>query len=294
VSARVLLAGEGTPSSAQDHHRDMYRPATRALGLVEVYDLDEADLVVVCPDVTRPDVLAKLLEEAGDRPVVLDKPTLFPTDVLADLAERFPRVLAAHHPRFHPAVATATGRVRSGTLGLVHAIHGELLVGPGDGPHPLGELRNLAVYALDVVQSLAGGHGPLTGTAYAVSAPAGPDGAGESHTIALRLEPDIAVTLLVARGGPSGRVPGGAPTFHRYRILGSHGQLLVDLDSPVLDLLGGPRLPFGPGSVERLLEAALAGVTTPGLADACELSHLIDALVASASTHDVITLGGDR
>jgi predicted dehydrogenase len=203
-------------------------------------------------------------------------------------------VLAAHHPRFHPAVATATGRVRSGALGLVHAVHGELLVGPGDGPHPLGELRNLAVYALDVVQSLAGGPGPLRGTAHAVSSPAGSDHAGEAHTIALRLEPDVAVTLLVGRGGPSDRVPEGAPTWHRYRVLGSHGQLLVDLDSPALELVGGPRLPFGPGSVERLLEAALAGTTTPGLGHARDLSHLIDALVASAATHDVITFGGDR
>jgi predicted dehydrogenase len=284
----VLLAGGGTPGSGQDHHGDMYRPAVDALGLAVVDRLEDADLVVVCPDVTAPEALADLLARAAEArtPVVVDKPTLFGTDVLDDLARQFPGVLASHHPRFHPAITTASGRVRSGALGLLHAVHGELLVAGGDQPHVRGELRNLAVYCLDVVQSLVG---ELRGRAHVIAAPSGPDGAGEAYTISLRLEPDVAVTLMVGRAGRSAMATDRA-TLHRYRILGSHGQLLVDLDSPAFDVVGGGRIPFGPDSVTCMLQAALAGTTAPDLGHAAALAHVLDALAAAATSRQATTL----
>jgi len=237
----------------------------------------------------NPDEFADLLRLCADRDVrvLVDKPTLFPAALLDDLAQRFPGVVAAHHPRFHGAVSTARGRVAGGGLGLLHAIHGELLVGAGD-PHPQGELRNLAVYALDVVQSLIG---DLHGTAHAVIAPPGPDGCGEALTLSLRCRPDVAVTLLVGRSGDGRRSGNGSTeTVHRYRILGSHGQLLVDLDSPAIDLVGANsgRLPFGPNSVQSLLESVLAGGAQPGLGVAAQLAAVMDAVDTSAGTHTAV------
>jgi predicted dehydrogenase len=154
MTTSVFLAGSGTPGHVQDHQRDMYRPAVQGLdGFAETDTIDEADLVIGCPDVEQPAELADLLQQCTDRsvPVLIDKPTLLSADVLTELATRFPATVAGHPWRFHPALTTARGRVAAGGLGLLHAIHGELLLGPGDGPHPLGELRNLAVHALDVV-----------------------------------------------------------------------------------------------------------------------------------------------
>ncbi|WP_029138694.1 Gfo/Idh/MocA family oxidoreductase [Nakamurella lactea] len=293
MTTRVLLAGAGTPGHRQDHHRDMYGPAVQGLeGFEQAETLDDADLVIICADVNKPDELADLLQRSADagKPAVVDKPTLLPTAVLADLAARFPNAVAAHHPRFHPAMTTARGRAVSGGLGLLHAVHGELLVGPGDGPHPLGELRNLAVYALDVVQSLIG---DLHGRAHAVIAQAGPDGSGEAITLSLRCRPDVAVSLLIGRAGPGAGEANAVPDnsiLHRYRILGSHGQLLVDLDSPAFDVIGTHRgrLPFGPSSVDSLIRSVADGGTRPGLGIAADLAAVIDALNTSAATHRAV------
>lgn len=311
-AVRVLLAGTGTADHVQHHQRDMYLPAISAmdgvvvagvlpgpdrhraeqlaaLADVAVLDADvvtDVDLVIVCPDLAHPTELETLLQrcDAAGIPVLLDKPTLLDARRLDDLAARFPSVVPALHPRFHPAVTTARSRVATGGLGLLHAVHGELLVGTADGPHPRGELRNLAVYALDVAASLIG---ELHGMAHAVICPAGPDGAGESLTLSLRCRPDVAVTLLVGRAGEGS----GVGMLHRYRILGSHGQLLVDLDSPVVEVIGGTpgRLPFGPGAIEQLIAATLAGTTRTGLAGTAALARVIAALEQSAADRRAIS-----
>lgn len=307
AAVRVLLAGTGTIGHVQHHQRDMYLPAVTAMdGVVvagvlpgadrdraeqladragvPVWDttrtLDTVELVIVCPELAQPAELTALLERcaAAGTPVLLDKPTLLDADTLDGLAVRFPTVVPAFHPRFHPALTAARNRVATGGLGLLHAVHGELLIGAADGPHPQGELRNLAVYALDVVASLIG---ELHGTAHAVISPAGPDGAGESLTLSLRCRPDVVVTLLVGRAGDGS----GAGALHRYRILGSHGQLLVDLDSPAVEVIGGSagRLSFGPGAVEQLIAATLAGSTRTDLAGAAALARVIAAFEESAA-----------
>lgn len=291
MSTAVYFAGTGTPGHVQDHQRDMYRPAVDGLeGFTEATALTDAQLVISCPNVEAPQELEHLLQQCAELtvPVLIDKPTLLPTGTLRALAQKFPTAVAAHHPRFHPALTTTRGRIVGGGLGLLHAVHGELLVGPSDGPHPLGELRNLAVYALDVVQSLIG---DLHGRAHAVIAPPGPDGSGEAITLSLRCAPDVAVSLLVGRsGGQAGSGKGAANSVHRYRILGSHGQLLVDLDSPAFDLYGTTRsrLPFGPTSVQAMISSVAAGLTQPGLPVAAALAGVIDALSTSATEHRAV------
>lgn len=324
-SVRVLLAGTGTATHTQHHQASMYLPVVRALEGFEVAGVlapDTADgsraadlaaaasaplftdlkqalaggpvgavsMVIACPDTDRTDDLAGLLRRCADSsiPVLVDKPTLLPTALLDDLAARFPGAVAGHWWRFHPALSSARGRVATGDLGLLHAVHGELLIGPSDGPHPLGELRNLAVHALDVAQSLIG---DLHGRAYAVIAPPGADGSGEAITVSLRCEPDVAVSLLIGRSGGQLSDPTAPPELvHRYRILGSHGQLLVDLDSPAFDVIGDHRgrLPFGPSSLAALIHAVATGGRQPALAVAAGLAAVIDALHVSAGSHRAV------
>lgn len=320
MNTRVLLAGTGTRDHRQFHQRDMYLPAIQAAGyelagvvggnrtqaaelvhdsqapIYPAADLDRAlekvDLIVACWDVHDVDGLRTLLAAARERsiPIALDKPTLWDSATLAALAEEFPQGVTAAHPwRFHPAVGTARGRMITGGVGLVHAVHGELLVNSTDGPHPLGELRNLAVHCLDVIRSWF--NFPLRGTAFAVRTPPGGDGSGEALTLNLRLWPDIAVSLIVGRGG--GGVTTRSMLLHRYRVLSSQGQLLVDLDSPSVQVLGArtESTHFGPSPTQTLLETVAAGGAGPTLATAVELSAALDALETSAQEHRPVAFG---
>lgn len=313
--------------------RAAYLAEASGAAVTDVIDLTGVAAVVACPDADAEAAGTgwgtEVLQAAADAgvPVLMDKPTLLPADVLRAWAQRFPTgVTAAHHPRFHPAITACRGRIATGGLGLLHAVHGELLVGSGDGPHPLGELRNLAVYALDVVQALCGY--PLHGKGTAQIQPPGPDGTGESITISARVDPDVVVTLLVGRSGdgddpaaadtptdtPAGEAPTGpgstapagnggsaararaaatralpgtgVPPVHRYRILGSHGQLLADLDSPVMDLYTDTlsRVPFGPSSLDCLVDGVIRRTAAqPDLAAALAMAEIIAALETSAA-----------
>ncbi|NNG35751.1 hypothetical protein [Nakamurella aerolata] len=321
------VSGVFEPSSDPAlQERAGYLAQTSGSRVIDTIDLTGVAAVIACPDADAEAAGAgwgtELLQAAADAgvPVLMDKPTLLPADVLRDWAKRFPTgVTAAHHPRFHPAITACRGRIATGGLGLLHAVHGELLVGSGDGPHPLGELRNLAVYALDVVQALCGY--PLHGKGTAQIQPPGPDGTGESITISVRVDPDVVVTLLVGRSGdgdaddPSGidqaagqagtspagararaaatrALPGtGVPPVHRYRILGSHGQLLADLDSPVMDLYTDTlsRVPFGPSSLDCLVDGVIRRTAAqPDLASALAMADLITALETSNAEHRAV------
>lgn len=305
-SHRVLLVGCGSP--AQDRLRDVYLGALQdrpdsavsvwddaveervpdgAEGLGLVPDLADAvarhTAVVACIGASTPQLLRAA--ETRATPILLDTPTSLATSDLARLALRAgSNVRAAHHWRFHPAVAAVRGAVNSGRLGLVHALHGELLVGD-ETASPGGDLRGLVLHAIDVVTSILG---PLSGQAYAVRAPAH-EGAGDAWTVSLRLHPDVAVTLVVGRSGTR------AATVHRYRVLGSHGQLLADLAGPAVDVIGAdPRaVPFGPSPVDLLLDSFLdrGGADIPDLSSTLATARVLDALDASSTTNTVHTLG---
>ncbi|MGH3384513.1 MAG: Gfo/Idh/MocA family protein [Nocardioidaceae bacterium] len=316
----VLVAG-CWGAGTQHHQRDMYLPALtrspdvevvgvwddgqqsgsqvgrakalgRDFGVPVVDDLSEAldscRAVVGCP---APDVVSTLLASAAERdlPVLLDKPTLFGTKALGALVRDLPAatVVAGHHWRFHGAVASARLAVRSGQLGLLHAVHAELIVGGPDGANPLGELRNLCIHPLDVVESLLG---PLHGRTHAVHA-APSDGAGESWTISMHLEPDVVVSALVGRVRPD-----VSSAVHRYRLLGSHGQLLLDLAGPAMSVVGRQvdDLPFGPSSVDAMVAQFLAasGRLEPTLSTAAGLSQVVDAVETAATSRTIETFGG--
>ena len=261
-----------------------------SLSVPLVADLGEAlagaDAVVACLD---PDALEVLLDSLLDAdpsvPVLLDKAALLGTERLAALGQdpRAARLLAAYHSRFHPGVVSLAAIVRSGELGLPHALHGELLVPFGDGPTAEGDLRHVGVLALDAVAAVLG---PPSGDVHAVRTATG-DPATEAWTLTMRWHPGVVVTLLVSRGQP-----GVGGMLHRYRLMGSEGQVLVDLASPALTLVGeGTPVGYGPGPVQLELETLARGGGGTTMANLASVSRLIDAAERSAASGQVQPLG---
>ena len=306
MTTRVLLAGAGGEAAGRHHQRDMFAPALAASGLLDVAgvwpgpvgadgygragelaasldvpvlaDLGEAlagtDAVVACLD---PDALDVLLDPAPAVPVILDKPALLGTERLAALAEdpRANRLVAAYHSRFHPGMVALAAIVRTGELGLPHALHGELLVPFGDGPTAEGDLRHVGVLALDAVAAVLG---PPSGDVHAVCTATG-DPATEAWTLTVLWHPGVVVTLLVSRGQP-----GVGGMLHRYRLMGSEGQVLVDLAAPALELVGeGTPVGYGPSPVQLELETLARGGGGTTMADLAAVSRLIDAAELSAA-----------
>ena len=314
MTTRVLLAGAGGKAAGRHHQRDMFAPAIAASELLDVVgvwpgpvgadgygragalaaslevpvvaDLGEAlagaDAVVACLD---PDALDVLLDVAPAVPVILDKPALLGTERLVALGEdpRANRLVAAYHSRFHPGVVALAASVRSGELGLPHALHGELLVPFGDGPTGEGDLRHIGVLALDAVAAVLG---PPSGDVHAVRTATG-DPETEAWTLTVRWHPGVVVTLLVSRGQP-----GVGGMLHRYRLMGSEGQVLVDLAAPALTLVG-ERAPigYGPSPVQLELESLARGMRGTTMGDLAAVSRLIDAAEGSATSGQVQPLG---
>lgn len=303
---RILLAGAAGEVSGRHHQRDMYVPAILASTRLEVAGvwpgpaaaeghgratalagdlgvplhedlsaaLDGADAVVACLDEAGLDAL---LGASPRVPVLVDKLALLGTSRLEALGAdpRAARVLAAYHPRSHPSAVALAAAVAAGELGLPHALHGELLVPYGDGPNADGDLRHVAVLALDVVAAVLG---PPAGTVHAVRTSGG-DPATETWTLTVRWHPGVVVTLVVSRGRP-----GSTVSLQRYRVLGSEGQALADLANPRVRLVGtGDSVGYGPGPVQLELETVAAGGrgTTP--TELARLSRVMDAAVRSAA-----------
>ncbi len=323
MTTRVLLAGAAGEAAGRHHQRDMFAPGIAAsdllgisgvwpgppqadgharaaelaasLGVPTVADLSTAlagaDAVVACLD---PDALEVLLDARPgpnpaapvrlDKPVLLDKAVLLGTERLTALASD-PRAAgwrAAYHARFHPGVVSLAAVVRSGELGLPHALHGELLVPFGDGPAAEGDLRHVGILALDAVAAVLG---PPRGDVHAVRTPSG-DPATEGWTLTVRWHPGVVVTLLVSRGRP-----GGTAMLHRYRLMGSEGQILVDLAAPSVRVLGeGAPVGYGPGPVQLELETLARGGAGTSMGDLAALSRLIDGAERSAADGRVHTV----
>jgi hypothetical protein len=72
--------------------------------------------------------------------------------------------------------------------------------------------------------------------------------------------------------------------LHRYRLMGSEGQVLVDLASPELTLVGeGTPVGYGPSPVQLELETLARGGGGTTMADLAAVSRLIDAAELSAA-----------
>jgi hypothetical protein len=317
MTTRVLLAGTAGEAAGRHHQRDMFAPGVAASDLLEVsgvwpgrpggdgYEraaelatalsvpltadlataLTDADAVVACLDGAGFDHLLEHLSESPAVPVLVDKAVLLGTERLTALGSdpRAGTVRAAYHSRFHPGVVSLAGIVRSGELGLPHALHGELLVPFGDGPTAEGDLWHVGVLALDAIAAVLG---PPSGDVHAVRTPSG-DPTTEAWTLTVRWHPGVVVTLLVSRGQP-----GVAAMLHRYRLMSSEGQVLVDLASPSFTVVGdGLPVGYGPGLVQLELETLAQGGAGTTVSDLASLSRLIDAADRSAADGRVHPIG---
>ncbi|WP_436775146.1 Gfo/Idh/MocA family protein [Yinghuangia sp. YIM S09857] len=314
---RVLLAGFSGLGS-QDHQTDMYLPAFTAhpgfelaavagdepqarataerLGVPLVADLAtalgdvDADVVSVC---VRPDERAEVAVRAleNGRHVLVDKPAATDTRgtaAIAAAASSAGRVcLPAHHQRFAPGVRAARAAVAGGRVGLPWNIQSDFLVGGGD-PVPEGELANFAVYPVDIVLALTG-QAVHRVHALAAGSP-GPSGAERTVVLMLDHAHGVTSTIVVGRGADGIAAPG--TVFHRHRVSGSSGVLVVDAAGPTLTVRGsaGARaLPFDRGSVNALVREFHGAVTEgrpadPDIEDALAVARIVDAARTSLRT----------
>lgn len=311
---RVLLAGFSGLGS-QDHQTDMYLPAFTAhpgfevaavagdepqarsaaerLGVPLVADVAtavatvEADVVSVC---VRPDERAEAAVRAleNGRHVLLDKPAatgVRGTAAIAAAASAAGRVcVPAHHQRFAPGVRAARAAVAGGRVGLPWNIQTDFLVGGGD-PVPEGELVNFAVYPVDIVLALTGQ--PVRRVHALTAGAPGPSGAERTAVLMLDHAHGVTSTIVVGRAAEGIAAPGAV--FHRHRVSGSSGVLVVDAAGPALTVRGtaGSRaLPFDRGTVPALV-AELHGAVTegrpadPDIGAALAVARVVDAARAS-------------
>jgi predicted dehydrogenase len=312
----VLLAGT-VGAGRQNHQADMWAPRLAAAGLTPagvwtpptVGDeaiaraTDLADLLgvelevsaqptaaasgaIVCLRGAERIAFARFAADAG-LPMLLDKPTVDDTTELEAFAAAAGTVVPGHHLGAHPGFTRALSAVRGAEIGLLRAVHADLVVAAGDGLSPLGELRNHGVYLVDLLRQATG---PAQVRLQAHGTPEGDASAFLGQT-----ERDVVVSMHVSRTGESA---GGSGILRAVvRLIGTHGSLLVDLARPSIDVRtprGRDVLPFGEDSVTALLArfaATIAGRHRPALAsDLVTLSRALDGIAESASSANPTTL----
>ncbi len=287
--ARAAVALIGFDGAAQERAR--YAAALASLVDVRAAaSLDEADAVVVCGDAATVSSALGAAEQRGI-PVLVHEPAVFVgAEALAHLAAEWS--VTGAPDREHPAVLAARAALGSGQLGLVHAVHADLSVpraeaAPANGA-PVAGGPGLLTRVLGVVQSLIG---PLSGRAHLSHATLDPSEAA-CWALTMRLTPDVIVTSVIAEA------PAGARPAFRIRLMGSHGQYLLDLNGPALQVDSGARQPvaFGPDATELLVRRLLAAPPggDPGArASELQLARLVARLV-SARADSVVTIGPVR
>jgi predicted dehydrogenase len=272
TAIKVFLQGDAGIGT-QRHQSDMYRPAFERHPAFEIVaSAEEADVVsIAVPLDERAEAIGAAVR-AG-RHVLADKPMTATTEeavALRTLAEQHGVVVVpAHHLRLGGAVNGARAAVRGGRVGLPWNVQADFLAAGGD-PAPTGELVNLALYPLDVLNTLLGL--PVL-RVHAVGGPS---------LVTLLLDHEHGVTSTVLCGRIAALPPGIA--VHRYRISGTHGVLALDALKPALDVVsssGTARRWTGGSTVDKLLDVLAAGVRTGraaiGPADAVATQRVVEA-----------------
>ncbi|GMA94771.1 hypothetical protein GCM10025881_15950 [Pseudolysinimonas kribbensis] len=276
---RALLAGDlGVDLEVSEE------PSTAAAG------------AVVCLRGAERIAFARFAAERG-MPILLDKPTLDATAQVEELAAVAGDgiVMAGHHLSSHPGFTRALTAVRGAEIGLLRAVHADLVSGGGDRS-PDGELRNLGVYLVELTRQTTG---PADLTLQATAT-----GAGDAWTFLGRTDREVVVSAHVSRAGAGEASPRSLRA--RLRLLGTHGSLIVDLAKPAIGLAttnATSTVPFvGESSVvahlRRFARAIDGSVRVPAPADLVTLSRALDAIAASAATGDatpdLVTRKDDR
>ncbi|MDA4893810.1 hypothetical protein PFZ55_43830 [Streptomyces sp. MS2A] len=312
----VLMAGT-TGAGLQDHQSAMWAPRLAAAGLVptavwsppdqsapaadaaerlarsldvplsreESAPVGAAQAVIACLRGRR---RAQLLAEVPSGTAVLvDKPTLDPTaDLERQLDGTDALLLSGHHFAAHPSFTRVAAAVRDGEPGLLRAVMVDLVVAAGDGVSPEGDLRNIGVHAVDLVQRLTGPATIRIGTA---------DLADDRVTFVGQTDRDVVVSVHVSRTSS-----GAGTLLARTRIVGSHGHLDVDLTGPALTLRtaeGTRSVGYGADSVTarlcQLREMAMGRRPGESPASWLALAQTLDAVAASAERREAVVAGAE-
>jgi predicted dehydrogenase len=246
----------------------------------------EARASVIGPGADDPVAAARTAVDAS-RAVLIEPVGRCGVEGLRDIATSAERAgvvaAAAFRRRCEPDLAWARGSVTSGSIGLPWGIHAEAL--SAMAADPLSEALDL----LDAV-SFAAGLRPLEVVRLGASARSRTAAEGATVVLSVGLD-NGAVGQVIAR--VVSRPPGGprGPELASFRITGSHGTILGDLDGPALerhpdhlDVAGGIPARVDRDGTWRLVEAFrvaagaighVAGSDLVGLAAAAELLALV-------------------
>lgn len=242
-----LVAVADEAGAAEEQHA-LNRREAEVLGLPYVASLDAAladprvDVVsVCCPFERRVEVIRRVA--AAGKSMLVDKPlalSLADCDAITE-ATRLAGVVCmpAYHFRFHPAVRSARAAVAGGSIGLPWGVQADFLVAGGHAAWPLGELANFGLYPVDAIRSILGLE---VKSVYATRGSFFYEGGSEESddlaVIALTLEHGILATTSVGRA-PTRAHPNGYGGDRRIRVMGSHGQVMVDAAKPWVGVYGG-------------------------------------------------------
>jgi len=252
----VAVADEAHAPPAQ---HALNRLEAEQLGLPYISDLDAAladpriDLVSVCCPLERRVTVIEQVAAAG-KSMLVDKPlalTLEDCDAIEAATSAAGVACApAHHYRFSTAVRSARAAVAGGSIGLPWAAHGEFILAGGTAAWPLGELMNFGLYPVDALRSILGLE---VQSVYATSGTVFYDDADDFSVLAMTMEHGVIATTTVGRAPTTGH-PNGYGGDRRFRLMGSHGTLVVDAARPALDVYGAPRAFYGTDSIGALTD----------------------------------------
>ncbi|SDS29648.1 Gfo/Idh/MocA family oxidoreductase [Microlunatus soli] len=243
------------------------------------WDPDQAqrqrvDLVVIAgPPAVRRDLINAVLGETALR----DKITVLAAPVGARTADHptADRLIPLYPQRYAPALRPAAAAVAGGRIGLPWSIQVDHLVS-SDGPADSDDLIDQAAGVVDAVLHV------LRLPVRTVYVPAGRAGIEQTLTVQCDHDHGVLSTIMV------GRVPGlpgdsgfGDPVIrNRYRIAGSHGEVLVDGLRPQVRLTratGRSARWDGPTALSGLLDAVAAGAGIPARSDIIAVQQVLDA-----------------
>jgi predicted dehydrogenase len=221
-------------------------------------------------------------------PLLLDKPTLDSTAQLEQFAaeaDALP-VMAGHHFASHPGFARILTAVRGAEIGLLRAVHTDLVTGGGESSD-IGELRNLGVHLLELTRLLTGpaavrlqAHGVANGSAWSFLGSTDRGVVVSYHT---------------------SRASAGHPVVQQLRaqvrVTGTHGFLTLDLTKPRLEVRTvhgtAPVAYAGSSVVAHLTKFASlthgAARTAPAT-DFVVISRALDGIAASAESGNAASI----
>jgi predicted dehydrogenase len=256
----LTLIGVADEAHAPPAQHALNRLEAEHLGLPYMADLDAAladprvDIVSVCCPLERRVPVIEQVAAAG-KAMLVDKPLAMTLEECEAIEHATRRAgvacIPAYHYRFAPAVRSARSAVADGSIGLPWGAHGEFIIAGGTSAWPLGELANFGLYPIDALRAILGLE---VESVYATSGSHFyGSGADDFNVLAMTFQHGVVATLSVGRA-PTPDHPNGYGGDRRFRLMGSHGTVVVDAAKPSLQVYGAPRTFYGQESLQSLIK----------------------------------------